>query len=82
MKSLFNNRMIWVKRLFSKKETTKQCDKQVVTNSYFLNDVEYKKMRELGSNTIKMEGGNGIGIGVFCLDKKGNWIDITDYNSW
>lgn len=74
--------MNWVKRLFSKKKTTKQCDIHVVTNSYFLNDMEYKKMRELGSNTVKMKGGSGIGISVMCLDKKGNWIDITDYNCW
>ena len=74
--------MNWIKRLFSKKETTKQCDIHGVTNSYFLKDTEYKKMIKLGSNTIKMEGGSGIGVGVSCLDKKGNWIDITDYNCW
>jgi hypothetical protein len=59
-----------------------QCDIHVVTNSYFLKDTEYKKMLKLGSNTIKMQGGSGIGIGVSCLDKKGNWVDITDYNCW
>ena len=74
--------MDWIKQLFSKKKTTEQCDIHVVTNSYFLNDAEYKKMCELGSNIIKMEGGNGIGISVKCLDDKGNWIDITDYNCW
>ena len=74
--------MNWIKRLFSKNKNRKQCDIRVVTNSYFLNNVEYKKMRELGSNTVKSEGGSGIGIGVKCLDEKGNWIDITDYNCW
>ena len=74
--------MNWIKRVFGRKAETEQCVIHVVTNSYFLNEVEYKKMCELGSNTVKMEGGSGIGISVKCLDKKGNWIDITDYNCW
>lgn len=70
--------MNYIKRLFSKKAT----NTRIINNSYFLNDNEYKKMRELGSNTVKMESGNGIGIGIKCLDIKGDWIDITDYGCW
>jgi len=51
------------------------------TNPYFLNNAEYQKMEELKSHTVKLEGGNGIGIGVDCL-VKGKWVDITDYSSW
>jgi hypothetical protein len=68
--TIFNNRQM------SKKK------KPDVDNCYFLNEKELKKMRELGSSTVIMESGSGIGIVVKCLDKKGNWIDITDYSCW
>lgn len=54
----------------------------IVTNCYRLNEIEYARMKELKSNTVKLTGGSGIGIGVDCLDDKGKWIDITDYNCW
>ena len=53
-----------------------------VTNCYYVKDSEYKKIQELKSNTIKLKSGSGIGICVSCLNKKGKWIDVTDYNSW
>jgi len=50
-------------------------------NPYRLNELEYLRLNSLKSNTIKMTGGNGIGIKIECfVDEK--WIDITDYNEW
>jgi hypothetical protein len=51
-------------------------------NPYFLTDGEYNKMKELGSNTVKISSNSGIGMGISCLDKNGEWIDITNYDNW
>ncbi len=58
-----------------------QSCKTAVTSCYSINENEYKKMQELKSNTVKLSGGNGIGIKAECLVKD-KWVDITDYNSW
>ena len=70
-----------IKRITDKLRRKPLLVKPVVTNCYFVNENEYKKMQELKSNTVKLTGGSGIGIGVECL-VKGKWVDITDYNSW
>ncbi len=51
-------------------------------NPYRLSPVEYQRVQELNSKTVKIIGGSGIGMGVSCLDKNGKWVDITDYKTW
>lgn len=47
-----------------------------------LNQTEYNKMIELGSNIIKFDNTNGIGVSIKCLLENGEWKDITDYSKW
>lgn len=49
---------------------------------YTINEIEYKRMLELDSHIVKLDGTNGIGVAVHCLNKKNKWIDITDYSTW
>lgn len=57
----------------SKQETT-------INNCYYLNDIEYKTMKKLNSNVVKLSS-TSIGIKVECFAKN-EWVDITDYSRW
>lgn len=53
-----------------------------VSGSFHLTPLEQQAFKKSGSNTLKLELGSGIGMGVSYKDKNGKWKDITDYGSW
>ena len=59
----------------------KQCNIPVVSNCYQLTSKELAKVKEYGTNVVKMMV-TGIGKSVSTLNDKNEWVDITDYDSW
>ena len=59
----------------------KQLLIQRVSNCYQLTSKELAKVKEYGTNVVKMMG-TGIGTSVSTLNDKNEWVDITDYDSW
>ncbi len=55
------------------------CVSKEKSNPYFLTEADYKRMRDLKSNTVRLSGDSGIGIGIDCLVND-EWVDITDYS--
>lgn len=46
-----------------------------------MSEKEYLKFRELNSKSVRLDI-SGIGTKVTCLTRVGDWVDITDYESW
>ena len=63
------------------KVVKQNCNLQNVTNIYSLNIQEQKAIKKHGAKVVSFEK-TGIGTRIKCLDAKGEWIDITDYNCW
>lgn len=51
-------------------------------HGFFINIKENLIFRESGSNEIKFDTSGGIGTRVYYKNKKGEWIDFTDYSNW
>jgi len=62
-------------------EIVKNCNIPVVSNCYQLTSKELAKVKEYGTNVVKMMT-TGIGTSVSTLNDKNEWVDITDYDSW
>ncbi len=56
--------------------------KPIMGRSFHLSEVEAEAFAKSGSKKLMFEFGGGIGYKVMYEDKKGKWVDITDYSLW
>jgi len=68
----------WIKNLFK----GNQPKASALKPPFYLNNKEFIRMKEMGSNTVRMTSVGGIGIKVEARNKNAEWIDITDYTTW
>lgn len=66
--------MNWIKRLFSKKKTTKQCDRHVVTkrfpfgSEFVASGINYKYLYSIGKDDVFYEDTDKPNIVLFNSD--------------